>query len=66
MPTDCKLMTKRQDIVDQILGCEIEFKDEVEMKLTDDEKMAHTNACFNHSKVSDSLKQCRGKIYPCC
>jgi hypothetical protein len=32
--TDCKLMTEKQDIVDQILRCEIELKDEVEMKLT--------------------------------
>jgi hypothetical protein len=43
-PTDCKLMTEKQDIVDQILHCEIKLKDEVEMKLTDDKKMAHINA----------------------
>ncbi len=43
-PTDCKLMTEKQVIVDQILCCEIELKDEVEMKLTDDKKMAHNNA----------------------
>ena len=39
-PTDHKLMTEKRDIVDQILRCEIELKDEVKMKLTDDEKMA--------------------------
>ena len=43
-PTDCKLMTEKQDIVDQILHCEIKLKDEVEMKLRDDEKMVHNNA----------------------
>ncbi len=52
-PTDCKLMTEKQDIVDQILHCEIELKDEVEMKLTDD----------NHLKVIAGLKKSRGKIY---
>ena len=33
-------MTEKRDIVDQILRCEIELKDEVKMELTDDEKMA--------------------------
>ena len=46
-------MTEKQDIVDQILCCEIELKDEVEMKLTDD----------NHLKVIAGLKKSRGKIY---
>jgi hypothetical protein len=47
-PTDRKLMTEMRDIVDQILHCEIELKDEVEMNLTDDEKMAHNNAWQSH------------------
>ncbi len=50
-PTDCKLMTEKQDIVDQILCCEIKLKDEVEMKLTDDEKMAHNNPWQSNCKV---------------
>jgi hypothetical protein len=37
-------MTEKQDIVDHILHCEIKLKDEVEMKLMDDKKMAHNNA----------------------
>jgi hypothetical protein len=49
--TDCKLMTEKRDIVDQILHSEIEFKDEVEMKLTDDEKMAHNNAWQSHARL---------------
>jgi hypothetical protein len=56
-------MTEKQDIVDQILRCEIELKDEVKMKLTDDEKMAHSNAWRSHHKVTDGLKKSCGKIY---
>ena len=59
-PTDCKLMTEKRDIVDivdQILCCEIERKDEVKMKLADDEKMAHINAWQSHCEVTDGLKK---------
>ena len=56
-------MTEKQDIVDQILHCEIELKDEVKMKLTDDEKMPHNNAWQSHCKVTDGLKKSCGKIY---
>lgn len=42
-PTDRKLMTEKQEIKDQILRCEIKLKDEVEMKLTEDKKMVHSN-----------------------
>jgi hypothetical protein len=69
-PTDHKLMTEKRDIVDQILRCEIELKDEVEMKLnevemklTEDEKMAHNNAWQSHREVTDGLKKSHGKIY---
>ena len=33
------------------------------MKLTDDEKTAHSNAWRTHQESSDSLKKSRGKIY---
>ena len=56
-------MTEKRDIVDQILRCEIELKDEVEMKLTEDEKMAHNNAWLSHHEVTGGLKKSRGKIY---
>jgi hypothetical protein len=56
-------MTEKQDIVDQILCCEIELKDEVKMKLTDDEKMAHNNARQSHRKVTAGLKKSCSKIY---
>ncbi len=48
---------------DQITKGDIELKDEVEMKLTDDEKTAHSNAWRSHRKSSNSLKKSRGKIY---
>jgi hypothetical protein len=62
-PTDRKLMTEKRDIVDQILCCEIKLKDEVKMKLTEDEKMAHNNAWRSYREVTDGLKKSRGKIY---
>jgi hypothetical protein len=62
-PTDCKLMTEKQDIVDQILHCEIKLKDEVEMKLMDGKKKAHNNAWQSHCEVTSGLKKSRSKIY---
>jgi hypothetical protein len=51
-PNNQDLMKERQEIEDQILKCEIDLNDEVEMKLTDDEKMAHSNAWRSHSKTT--------------
>jgi hypothetical protein len=62
-PIDCKLMTEKQDIVNQILRCEIELKDEVEMKLMDDKKMTHNNTWQSHCKVMGGLKKSHSKIY---
>ncbi len=59
-PTDRKLMKEKRDIVDEILCCEIKLKDEVKMKLTDDEKIAHNNAWQSHHTVTDCLKKSRG------
>ncbi len=47
---------------DQIAKCNIELDDEVEMKLTEDEKTAHANAWRTHREATDSLKKSRGKI----
>ncbi len=33
------------------------------MKLTEDEKMSHSNAWRTHRKITDGLKKNRGKIY---
>ena len=62
-PTDCKLMTEKQEIRDQILRCKIELKNEVEMKLMENEKTAHGNAWRTHQEVTDGLKKSLGKIY---
>ncbi len=48
---------------DQIAKGDIELKDEVEMKLTNDEKTAHSNRWHSQRKSSDSLNKSRGKIY---
>ncbi len=48
---------------DQIAKGDIKLKDEVEIKLTKDEKTAHSNALRSHCESSDSLKKSRGKIY---
>jgi hypothetical protein len=62
-PTNCGLLKKLCEVDDQIAKGDIELKDEVEMKLTDDEKTAHSNVWRSHHKSSDSLKKSRGKIY---
>jgi hypothetical protein len=65
-PRDCKLMTEKQDIEDQILRCQIKLKDEVKMKLTEDKKMAHSNVWRTHREVTDSLKKSHARFVLCC
>ncbi len=57
------LMKERREIEDQILKCEIDLNDEVEMKLTDDKKMAHSNTWRSHHETTEGLKKSRGKVY---
>jgi hypothetical protein len=57
------LMKDRGEIEDQILKCEIDLNDEVEMKLTDNKKMAHSNAWRSHCETTEGLKTSRGKVY---
>ncbi len=61
-PSNQDLMKERREIEDQILKCEIDLNDEVEMKLTDDKKMAHSNAWRSHHETTESLKKSRGKV----
>ncbi len=56
-------MKVRQEIEDQILKCEIDLNNEVEMKLTDKEKMANSNAWRSHCETTEGLKKNRGKVY---
>ena len=57
------LLRELREVDDQIAKCKIELSDEVEMKLTEDEKIAHSNAWRTHREASESLKKSRGKIY---
>jgi hypothetical protein len=57
------LLRELREVDDQIAKCNIELSDEVEMKLTDDEKIAHSNAWRTHREATESLKKSRGKIY---
>ncbi len=57
------LMEERRDIEDQILKCEIDLNNEVEMKLMDNKKMAHSNTWCSHCETTEGLKKCRGKVY---
>jgi hypothetical protein len=56
-------MTKRQEIQNLILKCEIDLNNEVEMKLTVNKKMAHSNTWHSHRETTESLKKNRGKVY---
>jgi hypothetical protein len=56
-------MKERWEIDNQILKCEIDLNKEVEMKLTDYKKMAHSNAWHSHCETSEGLKKSRGKVY---
>ncbi len=62
-PTNRGLLKELHEVDDQIAKGDIKLKDEVEMKLTNDEKTAHSNAWRSHCELSNSLKKSRGKIY---
>jgi hypothetical protein len=48
---------------DKIAKGDIKLNDEVEMRLTDDEKISHSNAWCTHQETTESLKRNRGKVY---
>jgi hypothetical protein len=58
-PTNRGLLKELRKVDDQIAKGDIEVKDEVEMKLTHDEKTAHSNAWRTHRELSNSLKKSR-------
>jgi hypothetical protein len=62
-PTNRGLLKELCKVDDQITKGDIKLKDEVEMKLTNDEKTAHSNAWRSHCKSNNCLKKSRGKIY---
>ncbi len=57
------LLRELREVDDQIAKCNIELTDEVEMKLTEDEKIAHAKSWRTHREATESLKWSRGKIY---
>ncbi len=62
-PTDQGLLKEMREVNDDIAKGEIELADEVDMKLTKDEKISHSNAWRTHRETNESLKKSRGKIY---
>ncbi len=48
---------------DKIAKDNIKLNDEVEMRLTEDEKISHSNAWHTHQETTESLKKSRGKVY---
>ena len=62
-PTNRALLKEMREVNDQIAQGEIELVDEVQIKLTDDEKIAHANAWRTHRETTESLKVSRGKAY---
>ncbi len=56
-------MKERREIEDQILKCEIDLNNEVEMRLTNNKRMAHSNAWCSHRETTEGLKKSRGKAY---
>ncbi len=57
------LLRELREVDNQIAKCNIELTDEVEMKLTKDEKISHSNAWRTHRETTESLKKSRGKVY---
>ncbi len=57
------LLRELREVDDQITKCNIELTNEVEMKLTEDEKIAHANAWRTHRETTESVKVSRGKVY---
>ncbi len=57
------LLRELREVDDQIAKCNIELTDKVEMNLTKDEKISHSNAWRTHRETTESLKKSRGKVY---
>jgi hypothetical protein len=61
--SDRTLLRELREVEDQKAKAEIELIDEVDMKLTEDEKIFHANAWRSHRETTESLKKSRGKVY---
>jgi hypothetical protein len=61
--TNCGFLKGLQEVDNKITKGNIKLNDEVKMKLTEDEKIAHSNAWHTHQETTESLKKSRGKVY---
>jgi hypothetical protein len=61
--TNHGLLKELQEVDNKIAKGDIELNDEVEMRLTDNEKISHSNAWRTHRETTESLKISRGKVY---
>ena len=62
-PGNRSLKKELQEVDDDIAKIEIELKDEVEMKLTDDERTLRSNAWRTHLELTKRLKTSKGKVH---
>ena len=62
-PGNPSLRKDMQEVKDDIVKTKIELKDEIDLKLTNDEKTAHSNAWLTHQELIKSLKKSRGVVY---
>ncbi len=62
-PTNCGFRKEVQEVDNEIAKGDIKLNDEVKMRLTEDEKIAHSNAWHAHRETIESLKKSRGKVY---
>ncbi len=61
--TNCVLLNELREVDDKIAKGDIELNNEVKMRLTDDEKISHSNTWRTHQETTESLKKSRGKVY---
>jgi hypothetical protein len=65
-PTNQDFMKERREIEDHILKCEKNFNNEVEMKITDNKKMAHRMHGTAIVRLLRILRRAEGKCTHCC
>ena len=62
-PGNCSLRNEMHEVKYNIAKTKIELKDEIILKLTEDEMAVHTNPWITYQESSESLKKSRGVIY---
>ena len=62
-PDNRSLRKEMREVEDNIAKTKIELKDEIDLKLTDDEMAVHSNAWITYQESSESLKKGMGMVY---